>query len=188
MIKLQLSSLPFFASGYLLVGCLHVTGIPVLILAASVWKYLFLIVIFSISNINLWLFFLASCCVTCASVSRALQVFLSMVQVVFEFFLEQHFISVTDSFVFIEGFSLVGLRVQLGLSYCGSVGLLFARGWSIDFLVWLAKSLAVIGLSGKRDTLIRLISCLFNSMASLSFASRYEVLAVLIPGSLKLTE
>jgi hypothetical protein len=168
--ELELCAFSFFSCGHLFIGCLHVVGIAILVLAAGVGEDLFLVVVFSFSKVGGEFGLGVGVEVGAGgTVAGSIEVFLAVVEIVFEFFVEHHAVGIADSFVFLGGLSGRG-RFETGqgvkFSGCGSVR---AVEWGHDIFklfVGLLEFFLVISLGRSGGTLMRLICCLFLSISS----------------------
>lgn len=102
MKQLFAGSFSLLSSGHLLIGRLHIISISILIITSSIWKHLFLIIVL-IWTVNFVVLSLARLITFRNSfLTSFAYIFLFMVQKVLKPLVKQHFICVTNTFIFIQ--------------------------------------------------------------------------------------
>ncbi len=172
-------SFSFLASRHLLIGSLHITCILILIITTSIWKNLLLVVILRISQIQSQLFLSLSLPFPIPTfISCTLNVLLTVIEVIFEFFVKQHLIRIANCWIFVRRSLWSSLSRRILWSWIddsggGSVRVGVERRFIFsDFLVWLFQFLKVIRLDRYTFTLMRSINCLLSSISSRVYESR----------------
>lgn len=154
MEELLVAALALLTSSHLLISRLHVVSITVLVVTASVTEHLLFIVVLSITQI--FIMFLPIPAFRIAlllALACPIEVFLLVVEEIFELLVEQHLISIADSRILI---GLLGSRVTYA---CWPPGLcvVVCRGWRallrglwgvcLEFLLGLFQTFEVVVLN-----------------------------------------
>lgn len=120
---MKFASFLLLAGSHLFVSRLHVAGVLILILAASIREHFLFVVVLRISNIYGCLF--DSLLFALVSTSGSLKILLAVVEIVFELFVEDHLVGIANVRIFISFWRLrvIGCDdAKLRIDNCGGGG------------------------------------------------------------------